>query len=334
MRSPLPYIIWIKQTVVSGLVCWLIGCAPSHTVMMINVPVCDLRASPHTIAQPAIHDPLEETQLLYGERVKVLATQDGWAHIEAIEQPEFTHTKRWQGYPGWIPSTLLSPWTPSSEPTIVVTQKWAPAWLDPSMLAPSRWQFPMGTRLRATDSTRRMRKISLIDGATAWMSPEDVRSLEPLRRLTTAEQREAILRSAARFIGDPYVWGGRSPHDAHRPKYVTGVDCSGLINLTYRSIGIDIPRDAHEQFLRARPITTLQPADLIFLSERDHPKRIVHVMLYAGADEVIEGPGTGQVVRRVSLAQRLGQSVETLRPGTVVDHQTVFFGTYLPSRRH
>ncbi len=334
MRLPWLKTIWTNRVVASALAGWLMGCASSHTVMIVNVPVCDLRATPHTTAQPAIHDPLEETQLLYGERVNILTVQDGWAHVEAIEQPEFTHAKRWQGYPGWIPNTLLSPWRSSCAPTIVVTSKWGPALLDPSLMTPSRSQFPIGTRLCATKVNDRAWKISLIDGTTAWMPLRDAASLEHLRALALSEQREAILRSATQFIGDPYFWGGRSPHDAHRTEYVTGVDCSGLINLAYRSVGIEIPRDAHEQFLRAQPITTLQLADLIFLSERDHPTHIVHVMLYAGAEDVIEGPGTGQVVRRISLVQRLGQSVKTLRPDTVVDHQTVFFGTYLPSRRH
>ena len=60
------------------------------------------------------------------------------------------------------------------------------------------------------------------------------------------------------------------------------MDCSGLVNLAYRAAGLDIPRDAHEQFLRAKPVNALQPGDLIFLSERQNPKRIVHVMLYEG----------------------------------------------------
>jgi cell wall-associated NlpC family hydrolase len=102
------------------------------------------------------------------------------------------------------------------------------------------------------------------------------------------------------------------------------------VNLAFRAAGIDIPRDAHEQFLRARRINALQPADFIFLSERSNPDRIVHVMLYAGDGEVIEGPGTGQPVRRIAITKRLGQPLDWLAPGSVVEEQTVFFGTYVP----
>ena len=52
-------------------------------------------------------------------------------------------------------------------------------------------------------------------------------------------------------------------------------------------------------------------------------------MLYAGEGEIIEGPGTGTTVRRITMAQRFDQPRDWVTPGSVVDGQTVFFGTYL-----
>ena len=68
--------------------------------MVVSVPVADLRAQPHTTAQAHHHDPLQETQILYGERVKVMKTVEGWANVRAIEEPELTHHGHWEGYPG------------------------------------------------------------------------------------------------------------------------------------------------------------------------------------------------------------------------------------------
>ena len=297
--------------------------------MAVNVPLLDLRAQPHTAAQADRHDPLEETQLLYGERVRVLTTAEGWAQVEAVEQEEFTHRQRWQGYPGWVPAANLMPWQPLLEPTIVVTEPWAPAWQDAYRRIPTSWRFPLGTYLRATDMAGERWRVELLDGTTVWMGHEAARSLEDLRALAPIERRRAALHSAELLIGDGYYWGGRSPHHP-ADTGVTGVDCSGLVNLAYRTIGLAIPRDAHEQFLRARAVSALQPADLVFLSERGNPKHIVHVMLYAGQGELIEGPGTGMAVRRIALAKRLGQPLDWLAPGAVVDGQTVFFGAYLP----
>ena len=308
-----------------------VGCAASQAMLAVNVPFTDLRTEPHTSPQPGAHDAMEETQLLYGEQVRVLKVEDGWARIQAVEQPEFTHAKRWQGYPGWVLQSALIQPDPFWAPNMVVTEKWAPAWEDSYRRRPSAWRFPLGTRLRAVDMAGQVWKVELLDGTMVWMAHEAGRSLEDLRTLSLAKKRGAVLRAATQLIGDAYYWGGRSPKAAStKPSEVTGVDCSGLVNLAYRAVGMDIPRDAHEQFLRSARITTLQPADLIFLSERGSPERIVHVMLYAGHGEVIEGPGTGQTVRRIAIAKRFARPENELAPGAVVDGQTVLFGSFLP----
>ena len=308
------------------------GCAHAKPLMAVNVPVVDLRAKPRTIAQPSIHDPLEETQLLYGERVEVKSVRDGWANIEAVEQPEFTHANRWQGYPGWLPAAALIPADPLAEPNTVVIARWAPTWQDAYRRTPSPWRFPLGTYVRAVDMGGELWRVELLDGTTVWMASPAAKSLKEIRARSPLEERHAILRSAALLIGEAYYWGGRSPHPASHdePLAATGVDCSGLVNVAYRTVGVVIPRDAHEQSLRARPTASLQPADLIFLSERGNPRRIVHVLLYAGNGEVIEGPETGLAVRRISVVKRLGRPLDQIAPGTIIDGQTVSFGSYLP----
>jgi len=312
----------LTRCLAPGLAIALAGCASAKPLMAVAAPVGDLRAQPHTTPQPAVHDPLQETQLLYGERVRVLRQQDGWAYVEAVEQPEFTHARRWQGYPGWLPLALLSPWQLLLEPNIVVTEKWAPSWQDPYSMTPSAWRFPLGSRLVASDIGGQLWRVELLDGTMVWMSHRDAQPLAALRELSAPERRRAIVRNASLLVGEPYYWGGRSPG--------VGVDCSGLVNLSYRSAGVDIPRDAHEQFLRASPVKALQPADLIFLSERGNPQRVVHVLLYAGHGELIEGPGTGSAVRRITVAERFGQSVDWVTSGSVVGDQTVSFGSYIP----
>ncbi len=332
MRSRWPSAAWGKWLAGAGLGWLLAGCARSHTVMVVNVPVVDLRGQSHTTSQPGTHDPLQETQLLYGEPVRVLKTQEGWAYVEAVEQQEFTHANRWQGYPGWMVSSALHPWEPLLAPNVVVTEKWAQAWQDAYLLRPSTWKFSLGTYLRATDMGGERWKVELLDGSVGWMPHQYAQSFRELHTLPTPSKRRAILRSAQRFLGDRYYWGGRSPQtaQANLEGPVTGVDCSGLVNLAYRAVGVDIPRDAPEQFLRARPVKTLQPADLVFLSERGNPKRVVHVMLYAGDGALIEGPGTGMAVRRIGVAERFGRPMDQLEPGAVIDGQTVSFGSYLP----
>ncbi len=320
----------IRHAPLWALASLLAGCAGMRPMMVVAAPVVDLRAQPHTEPRPGTHDPLQETQVLYGEYVRLLKSADGWAYVESIEQPEFTHKRKWQGYPGWMPERALVPWQQVWQPTIVVTRRWAQPWLDPHKTRPAPLQLPMGTQLHATDMAGVLWRIELVDGSSAWLPYDEARSLEALGGLSEEDTRRLILAAAEQFIGDPYFWGGRSPYASDQAAPVTGVDCSGLVNLAYRSAGVSVPRDAHEQFLRARPVKALQPGDLIFLSERGNPKRIVHVMLFAGHGDVIEAPGTGERVRRIAIAQRFGRALDWLVPGSVADEQTVAFGTYFP----
>ena len=320
---------WGKRWGVLALACLLSGCGTAGSLRVVNVPVADLRGQPGPLAASLDHDPLQETQLLYGERVRVTEVREAWALVEAIEQPEFTHAARWRGYPGWILQDLLRPARGIKRPTAVVTARWATLWKDALGLDP--WfQVPMGTPLSARDEPGVFRQVTLLSGQVAWVAYDQIRLRKELRFLTGEQKRQLILHAATALVGDPYFWGGRSPQAGPQVgTQITGVDCSGLVNLAYRSAGIAIPRDAHEQYLRAQRVSRLQPADLIFLSEADNPKKIVHVMLYAGDGWIVEGPGTGLTVRRIELTERLGSRPEQLKPGMQIGKQTVYFGTYL-----
>ena len=309
--------------------------ASSRDLYVIAAPVEHLRATPGTQPRSGAHDPDQETELLYGERARLLKTQGAFAYVEAVEQLEWTHANRWQGYPGWLPFVSLQPLASSPPPTAVVTTKWATVWTDRNATR-AGLQLPMGSRLSAISTDGPLWPVRLLSptgeyhGASGWISSGDVTLLRDLRRLRVADRRQAVLAAAHALLGDPYFWGGRSPFSPSRPERVTGVDCSGLVNLSYRAAGLEIPRDAHEQYLRARRVTTPKPADLIFLSDPHQPQRISHVLLYLGQGWVIEGPGTGLAVHRIEVASRLGRPIDDLQAGQQVEGRTVTFGAYLP----
>lgn len=305
------------------------GCAAARRpAYVVTASVADLRAQPGSAAASTAHDPLEESQLLYGEQVRVLETRDGWVRVEALEQPEYSHQRRWQGYPGWIALEQLAPIQRRAAPNAVVTAKSAAVWRDPDG-ASEIMRLPIGTRIAVTNTEGRRWPVVMLDGAIGWIAAADAEPLAALAARSPAQRRAAVIAAAGTFIGDGYYWGGRSP-DGLPGARVTGVDCSGLVNLAYRAAGVAIPRDAHEQFLRARRIDTPQPADLVFLSADDNPAKIVHVMLYAGDGWLIEAPGTGALVRRIDASQRLGRPIEQVHPRDVIGHQSVFFGAYVP----
>jgi cell wall-associated NlpC family hydrolase len=97
---------------------------------------------------------------------------------------------------------------------------------------------------------------------------------------------------ARRYLGVPYVFGGTNP--------ATGLDCSGLVQLVYRQLGMPLPRTAQQQYAATSrlPQDQLQPGDLVFFARTyaDPSDWITHVGIYIGGGQQINAPTTGQVV--------------------------------------
>jgi hypothetical protein len=107
--------------------------------------------------------------------------------------------------------------------------------------------------------------------------------------------RESIVRTARRFIGTAYRWGGTSPRE--------GFDCSGLTMTVYRLNGLELPRSARDQFRAGTPVAheALQAGDLVFFATGS-TSRISHVGIYSGQGQFIHAPSRGNSIRSASLA--------------------------------
>ena len=304
-----------------GLANSVLAAEPQSAVVI--VPVADVWSRPlSTEEKPA--DSLRETQVLFGEKLLIHKSSGTWMLIEAVEQPEFTHHNRWEGYPGWVRATqiLISP--VSVLPSVYVTERWAPV----RSILPglNLGRLPLGSQLIFnTKSENADKRIGLtVPGYTkGWVEFGKTSAAGLPSESQTAEKiAQRVLDVPQEFMGIPYLWGGLSPD---------GVDCSGLVHLSYRISAINLPRDSHEQWMKAKPIkrAELKPADLIFSAKADNPKKITHVALYAGDGQIIEAPQTGMVVRKISFKEKYGKDFEKVESGDKIGDRVVYFGSFL-----
>jgi cell wall-associated NlpC family hydrolase len=96
---------------------------------------------------------------------------------------------------------------------------------------------------------------------------------------------------ARTLAGTPYLWGGMT---------ASGIDCSGLVHMSFRATGRLVPRDADQQEDAGTSVGEPQPGDLITYGDparrADHvafwvgEDRILHSTQRAGVDGVVEEP--------------------------------------------
>ena len=109
--------------------------------------------------------------------------------------------------------------------------------------------------------------------------------------------RERIVKTARRYVGVPYRWGGESPQ--------TGFDCSGFTMVVYRLNGLDLPRSSKQQFRVGRRINRhqLQKGDLVFFATAGGG-RVSHVGIYTGGNKFLHAPRRGSRIKTSSLSSQ------------------------------
>jgi cell wall-associated NlpC family hydrolase len=218
------------------------------------------------------------TQLLLGERVLVEEVRGYWARIIALGQPTSMDAR---GYPGWVAADQLSTLDGIHAAGVRVAARhretgqvedrtgvWhvvvatATALRDDPDAALAVPGVTFGTRLMALGAPHDGWLPVAVPGRfePAWAIEDDVAAVPPAPPTDHAE----VLAWADRLRDVPYVWGGVSAY---------GVDCSGLVHLTWRRFGVTLPRDASDQAAVTMevPLGAERPGDLYVFGRPGQP---------------------------------------------------------------
>jgi cell wall-associated NlpC family hydrolase len=97
-----------------------------------------------------------------------------------------------------------------------------------------------------------------------------------------------VTNKAIAYVGTPYRYGSAS---------AKATDCSGLIQMIYREVGVHMPRTAAEQYDSCDlvPSDSMQPGDLVFFTHTYKKAGISHVGIYIGAGRFVHADSSSGV---------------------------------------
>ena len=213
-----------------------------------------------------------DTFYQYGERVSVYGTGAGYAWCQS----------QFDGYVGYVEARHIA-LGPAAAPAHFIATMGSYRYTEPDLRSPLVDFLPRYSAVTVAEAglvTRGTEYARLDRGGFvpfACLSPEPPHSAD-------------LIAAAERYLGCPYLWGGRS---------FLGIDCSGLVQSAFRDIGITVLRDTDMQrdtigvAVAVAAIGDLQRGDLIYIPG--------HVLIYAGGGAVIHADGGSMTVRRDDL---------------------------------
>jgi cell wall-associated NlpC family hydrolase len=147
------------------------------------------------------------------------------------------------------------------------------------------WQKARPEEIKAPPETKRPVKVKAVE-----------LSEKPLQKPPAKEDRDMgniAARTAERFVGIPYRWGGEN--------VVDGMDCSGFVRAVYNLCGLSIPRTSRDQYKAGEPVVKedLRDGDLVFFGSSEDS--INHVGIYVGGNKFVHAPKRGEEIRATAI---------------------------------
>ena len=207
-------------------------------------------------------------QLLFGEIFEVIEEEGAFLWGQA----------RRDGYVGFVDAKALA--KVDAEPTHMVSALRTYAFVESSIKSRASGPYSLGSLVAVEAAEGRLSKVA----GAGWMTSAH---LAPIGEFET--DPAAV---AERFLGAPYLWGGRES---------LGLDCSGLVQQARFACGLSCPRDTDQQETLGRAIdrAAFGRGDLVFWKG--------HVAIGLDAERIIHANGFHMMVAIEPLDEAIGR---------------------------
>lgn len=221
------------------------------SMALVSVSVTDMKKLPDYKSETV-------SQAMMGTPVEVTGKESYWYSIVTPE-----------GYSGWtteqnivlLTEEAMEQWRQAER--LIVRDYFALVTMAPADGAEVLSDCVMGNILVKDNTPEKngFTPVMLPDGRKGYVPSESVASLSKWMEAVAEPSGEDIVATARQFLGFPYLWGGLSPK---------GMDCSGLVKLSYFLNGIILLRDASQQIDTGEALdfsdvrNNLHPGDLVF----------------------------------------------------------------------
>ena len=194
----------------------------------------------------------------------IMMQESGGRGLDPMQASECGFNTRYPRVPNGITDPVYS--------IDVGVQNWASVWKEAGelKLALQGYNFGNGyiqwAKERGGYTLENAKEFSsMMASKLGWSSYGDILYVEHVMRYIRPinlgdDTFKAMMNEVLKYEGYPYVFGGESPE--------TSFDCSGLTKWAYKSIGVEIPRTAQQQYdsMRHIPLNEAKAGDLIFFT--------------------------------------------------------------------
>jgi len=227
-----------------------------------NLSVIPLRAEPSEKAEMT-------SQLLFGDAYSIVEKQEKWLRIKTFDC----------GFDAWMDAKLHNPLHEKDLDAYLKADKYL---VKDLLFFITDFETNISFPVFIGSSFPYPKNDLLILGSSIFivkLPNEHLLDNHP----ELSEKQISMMRFASSYLEAPYLWGGRTP---------AGIDCSGFVQMVFKSVGIQLPRNASQQALEGANVDFIEETrigDVAFFHNEEG--NIIHTGIVCGINKIIHASG-------------------------------------------